>query len=103
MKKTELISALAQTTGESQAAAAKHLDAFIDVVTKQLAAGDEVNITGFGNFKVAKLAARTGRNPRTGESMPIAASTAARFAPGAKLKAALNGGSAPEGEEGDQE
>ncbi|TFZ04375.1 HU family DNA-binding protein [Ramlibacter rhizophilus] len=91
MKKGELVEALAQATGESQAAAAKHLDAFIEVISQQMASGDEVTITGFGSFKASKRAARTGRNPSTGAAMEIPESTAVRFTPGAKLKAAVNG------------
>jgi len=90
MKKGDLVEALAKATGESQTTAAKHLEAFIDIVTQQMATGDEVTITGFGSFKASQRAARTGRNPSTGEAMEIPASTAVRFTPGAKLKAAVN-------------
>lgn len=90
MKKTELIEALAAATGESQAAAARSLDALIGVISKELATGGEVAITGFGSFKVADRPERTGRNPKTGESMTIAASKSVKFAPGAVLKSAVN-------------
>jgi DNA-binding protein HU-beta len=94
MKKGELVEALAQATGESQSTAARHLDAFIDVITRQMSSGDEVTITGFGSFKASKRAARTGRNPSTGAAIDIPESTAVRFTPGAKLKAAVNGAEA---------
>lgn len=90
MKKTELIEALAAATGESQAAAARSLDALIGVISKELATGGEVAITGFGSFKVADRPERSGRNPKTGESMTIAASKSVKFAPGAVLKSAVN-------------
>lgn len=89
MKKTELIEALAEATGESQASAARSLEALLGIVTKQIAAGDEVAITGFGSFKPSARGERTGRNPRTGESMTIAASKTVKFVPGAALKAAV--------------
>lgn len=90
MKKTELIEALAAATGESQAAAARSLDALIGIISKEVASGGEVAITGFGSFKGSSRGERTGRNPRTGESMTIAASKSVKFVPGASLKAALN-------------
>ncbi len=90
MKKTELIEALAAATGESQAAAARSLDALIEIVTKEVAAGREVAITGFGSFKASARGERTGRNPRTGEALTIAASKSVKFVPGANLKASLN-------------
>jgi DNA-binding protein HU-beta len=91
VKKTELIEAIAAATGESQAAAARSLDALIDIVTKEVAAGREVAITGFGSFKGSARAERTGRNPRTGEALTIAASKSVKFVPGANLKASVNG------------
>ncbi len=90
MKKTELIEALATATGEPQAAMARTLEALIDIVTREVAAGGEVAITGFGSFKGSARAERTGRNPRTGEALTIAASKSVKFVPGATLKTALN-------------
>ena len=58
---------------------------------RQLAAGNEVKFTGFGKFSTVARPAREGRNPQTGESMQIAAKTAAKFSPGAELKKAVNG------------
>jgi DNA-binding protein HU-beta len=90
MKKNELIEAMAGATGEPQAATARALEALINI-SKELAAGGEVAITGFGSFKGSARAERTGRNPRTGEPITIAASKSVKFVPGATLKSALNG------------
>lgn len=90
MKKTELIEALASATGESNAAASRALEALIDIISREVAAGGEVAITGFGSFKGSARGERTGRNPRTGETLTIAASRSVKFMPGASLKAAVN-------------
>ena len=92
MKKTELIEAIAAATGEPQAATARTLDALINIISKEVAAGGEVAITGFGSFKASARGERTGRNPRTGAPLTIAASKSVKFVPGATLKAALNTG-----------
>lgn len=92
MKKTELIEAMAEATGESQAAAARALDALINIISKEVAAGGEVAITGFGSFKASARSERTGRNPRTGEPLTIAASKSVKFVPGAALKSAISTG-----------
>lgn len=92
MKKTELIEAMAEATGEPQAASARALDALIGIISREIAAGGEVAITGFGSFKASARAERTGRNPRTGEALTIAASKGVKFMPGATLKMALNAG-----------
>lgn len=92
MKKTELIEAMSQVTGESQAATARALDALIEVVSREVAANREVAITGFGSFKASARPERTGRNPRTGEALTIAASRSVKFTPGAALKASVNTG-----------
>jgi DNA-binding protein HU-beta len=94
MKKTELIEAIADATGETQAATSRALDALINVISKEVASGGEVVITGFGSFKVGSRAERTGRNPRTGEALTIAASKTVKFVPGSALKAAVSGNSA---------
>jgi DNA-binding protein HU-beta len=90
MKKGELIEAMATASGESQAATRRVLDSFFEVVTNQLKKGEDVTFTGFGSFKVAKRAARVGRNPATGAELKISASKGVRFSAGAPLKAALN-------------
>lgn len=91
MNKTELVQSLAAATEQSNAAASRSLDAFIRIVTDELSKGGEVVIPGFGSFRKTDRAERTGRNPQTGASMTIAASSTVKFAPGAALKAAVNG------------
>jgi DNA-binding protein HU-beta len=90
MNKTELVEAVAKDAGLSKADAARALDSLMATVTKTLKKGDEVAITGFGKWSVAKRAARTGRNPQTGEAVKIRASKTPKFTPGATFKAALN-------------
>ena len=90
MNKTELMQSLAAATDQSQSAASRSLDAFIRIVSEELAKGGEVVIPGFGSFKTADRAERSGRNPQTGEAITIAASTTVRFVPGSALKAAVN-------------
>jgi DNA-binding protein HU-beta len=90
MNKTELVQSLAAATEQSQAAAARSLEAFIRIVSDELAKGGEVTIPGFGSFKKADRAERAGRNPQTGEAMTIAASSSVKFVPGSALKAAVN-------------
>jgi DNA-binding protein HU-beta len=90
MKKTELIEAVAAATGESQAATARALEALINIISKEVAAGGEVAITGFGSFKSSARGERIGRNPRTGEPLTIAASKTVKFVPGATLKSAVS-------------
>lgn len=90
MNKTELVQSLAAATDQPQAAALKSLDAFVRIVSDELAKGGEVVIPGFGSFKRAERAERSGRNPQTGAALTIAASTTVRFVPGAALKGAVN-------------
>ena len=90
MNKTELVAAIANRSGATQADAGRVLDALIEEIQGVLATGGDVAITGFGKFSTSKRAARTGRNPRTGESLKIAASTTPKFTAGAVLKAAVN-------------
>ncbi len=90
MNKTELIAKIAETTELKKVEAERVLGAFIDIVTEELVNGEKVQITGFGSFEVRDRAARTGRNPQTGEEIQIAASKAAAFKAGAALKAAVN-------------
>ncbi|QFG69004.1 HU family DNA-binding protein [Ornithinimicrobium pratense] len=85
MNKTELIEALApRLGGRPQAAAA--VEAVVDLVLREVAAGRSVGITGFGTFEKVDRAPRTGRNPRTGEPVPIAGTSTPRFRPGAYFK-----------------
>lgn len=90
MNKTELIDALAEKCELSKSAAGRAVDGLTDIITDALSKGDTVSLIGFGNFSVGERAARTGRNPKTGEAMDIAASKAPKFSAGSKLKAAVN-------------
>ncbi len=90
MNKTELIAALAEKTGSRKQDAEKALNAFVDVVTEALAEGNRVQIVGFGSFEVKERAARTARNPRTGEEIEIPASKAVAFKVGKALKDEVN-------------
>ena len=89
MNKAELIAHLADDAGITKTQANATLDAFIDAVTKTLKKGDKVTLVGFGTFSVSKRAARTGRNPQTGETIKIKAKTVARFKAGKELSGKL--------------
>lgn len=91
MKKSELIDQIASHADLPKAVATSALDATLDAITSALKAGDTVSLIGFGTFEVKERAARTGRNPQTGQSMEIAASKNPSFKPGKGLKDALNG------------
>ena len=73
MNKTELVAAIAEQAEISKKDAEAALKAFADVVSTALKNGDKVQLVGFGTFEVSERAAREGRNPRTGETMPISA------------------------------
>lgn len=90
MNKNDLIAAVADSTGLSKADAAKAVDAVFDSITGSLKSGGEVRLVGFGTFSVSKRAATTGRNPRTGETIQIAASNQPKFKAGKGLKDAVN-------------
>ncbi len=90
MNKTDLIDFIAEEADLSKASAGRALDAVIDGVTKTLKKGDTVTIVGFGTFAVGKRAARTGRNPQTGDEIKIKAAKVPKFRPGKALKDALN-------------
>lgn len=89
MNKTELVEAVAKSADISKAAANKAVDAVVESVTGALKKGDKVTLIGFGTFEVRKRAARTGRNPRTGEEIKIKASKIPAFKAGKKLKDAV--------------
>jgi len=91
MNKTELIDSIAGKSGVTKVVAAQVLDAALGSITEALVAGDTVALIGFGNFKVSDRAARTGKNPATGEPLEIAAAKVAKFTPGKALKDAVNG------------
>ena len=90
MNKAELVAAIAEKTELSKKDSEKALKAFIDVVTEELKKGEKVQLVGFGNFEVSERPAREGRNPHTGEPMPIAASKAPKFKAGKALKDMMN-------------
>ncbi len=90
MNKQDLISAVADSSGLSKADATKAVEGVFDAITGALKKGDEVRLVGFGTFSVSKRKASTGRNPRTGETMTIAASTQPKFKAGKGLKDAVN-------------
>ena len=79
MNKTELVAAMAEQTELSKKDAEAALKAFTDVVAEELKKGEKIQLVGFGTFEVSERAARTGRNPQTGEEMEIAASKAPKF------------------------
>ena len=89
MNKSELIDAVAASAGVSKVDATKVLDALVGTITRTVASGDAVSLVGFGTFKSAARAARTGKNPKTGEALQIAATTVPKFTPGAAFKSAV--------------
>ncbi len=90
MNKQDLISKVADNTGLSKADAGRAVESFLGSVADALKSGETVAIAGFGTFDVRKRSARTGRNPRTGESIDIAASNTPGFKAGKALKDAVN-------------
>lgn len=90
MNKSELISDVADASGLSRSDATKAVEGVFDAITGALKQGDEVRLVGFGTFSVARRKASTGRNPRTGEPMQIAASNLPKFKAGKGLKDAVN-------------
>jgi DNA-binding protein HU-beta len=90
MNKKELVEAVMKETGiETKAGSERAVDAVFDTIVKTLGHGEEVAITGFGTFRVAKRAAREGRNPKTGEKIQIKASIKPKFRAGKLLKEAV--------------
>ena len=90
MNKSDLVDSLADRTGITKADASRAVDALFStdsgIISRALKKGDRVQITGFGTFEARKRKARTGRNPRTGESIKIAASKSPSFRAGKGLK-----------------
>ena len=86
MNKAELIETLAQQTSQTKADLARTLDALLETITATLEAGDKLQLVGFGTFETQHRAARTGRNPRTGATLAIAAATLPKFSAGKALK-----------------
>jgi nucleoid DNA-binding protein len=89
--KTELAQQVAEQAGLSRSQANKAVDAVLDSITTALQQEDEVRLTGFGSFKVTQTKARTGRNPRTGETLNIAAGKRPTFTAGSRLKQSVGG------------
>jgi len=90
MNQSELIEKVAQATELNQATAGQAVKAVVNAILDALLAGEAVRVSGLGIFNVAARPAREGRNPRTGESIEIAASKAVRFHAGKAVKDALN-------------
>ena len=89
MNKAELINHVASAAGLSKSAAGDAVEAVIGGITGELANGGSVSLVGFGTFSVANRAARTARNPRTGETIEVAAANAPKFKAGKALKDAV--------------
>lgn len=90
MNKSELIDAIAASADIPKASAGRALDALIETVSGSLQKGEPVVLVGFGTFDVKERAARTGRNPQTGQPIQIAAAKVPSFKPGKALKDAVN-------------
>lgn len=90
MNKTELVRVVAEKADLTQAVASDAVNATIDAIVEALAEGEEVSLLGFGTFKVAERAARTARNPQTGETVEVAAAKAVGFKVSKALKDKLN-------------
>lgn len=92
MLKTELCEVVKDATGLTARQTSEVVASFIEQVTNALARGERVNLAGFGSFSIKHVAARQGRNPRTGEPMTIAARNSPVFKPASVLKEAVAGG-----------
>ena len=90
MNKAEFVAAIADAAELSRTEAANAVDAMVSVITKTLKKGENVTLVGFGTFEVRERAARQGRNPKTGETIEIAASKNPSFKAGKALKDAVN-------------
>ena len=90
MNKAEFVGAIAESAEMTKADAERAVEALFNVVKKALKAGDSISLVGFGTFSVRERAARTGRNPRTGDEIKIKASKVPAFKAGKALKDAIN-------------
>jgi DNA-binding protein HU-beta len=90
MNKAELVNAMATDTGLTKKDVESVLNSFVNVVSDELAKNEKVQLVGFGTFETRERAARTGRNPQTGEELKIAASTVPAFKAGKALKDKVN-------------
>ncbi len=93
--KAELAEKLFDTVGLNKREAKEFVDAFFEVMRESLEGGEEVKLSGFGNFEVRKKNRRPGRNPKTGEEIPISARRVVTFRPGQKLKVRVEGYAGP--------
>ena len=90
MNRSELVSAIANNTGQTQTTVNDVLDALFQTVTEQISQGNKVSIPGWGAFERTDRAARQGRNPQTGETIQIPAGHSVKLSAGSKLKAAVS-------------
>ncbi|SFS33509.1 HU family DNA-binding protein [Marininema halotolerans] len=90
MNKAELIDQVAESMGKTKKETTLLVEAVLDSISEALRQGEKVSLIGFGNFEVRERAARTGRNPQTGEAIQIEASKVPAFKPGKQLKEAVN-------------
>ena len=89
MSKAELVEKIASQAGLTKADAERAVNAFVNVVTAGLKAGDDITLVGFGTFSTGERATRQGRNPQTGETITIAARKVVKFKPGKALREEL--------------
>ena len=90
MNKADFVASVSDSAELSKADASRAVDAMVETITKALKKGDTVTLVGFGTFSIRKRAARTGRNPRTGQTIKIKASKNPAFKAGKALKDAVN-------------
>jgi nucleoid DNA-binding protein len=90
VNKSELIETIAKEADLSKAAAGRALESLLTTIVKSVSKKQDVQLIGFGTFKATRRAARTGKNPRTGAPIKIAAATVPKFSAGASFKAAVN-------------
>lgn len=90
MNKKELVSAIAEKSGLSNADAEKFVNAFVETTKETLGKAESIQLIGFGTFSISERSARTGRNPQTGKEMQIAAKKVAKFKAGKALSEELN-------------
>ena len=97
MNKSELIDAVAAKTELTKVAAGRAVEMVLDTIAEAVTKGDSVSLIGFGSFEARKRAARTGKNPRTGEALKIAATTVPAFKPGKAFKDMVAAGAGKKG------
>jgi DNA-binding protein HU-beta len=91
IRKNDIVTSIVETTSMTKTEANRAFDIIFETISNALAKGDSVQISGFGTFEVRERAARTGRNPKTGETIQIAASKAVGFKAGKTIKEKVNG------------